>query len=111
MSHSVSRNAATMLSVAGWLVPPDRDEIAVSMCRQPASTALNWHISASPAVAWECTWMGTPTERTSARTRVSLERGVSRPAMSLMAMLWHPISSSSRAIATNCSMLCTGLVV
>ncbi len=97
VSYWVPRSAATMLSVGEWLVPPPSDEMAVSMCRQPFSIALRWHISASPDVACECRCTGRSTESLSALTRSAVTIGVSRLAMSLMAMESQPIAASSFA--------------
>ena len=40
VSLSVPWKALTILSVAGWEVPPDKGDIAVSIISAPASTAL-----------------------------------------------------------------------
>ncbi len=55
VSNGVSRRAATMDSVPGWLVPQAMLEMAVSMRSAPFSTAFSWHMLATPAVSWECT--------------------------------------------------------
>ncbi|MNP37567.1 hypothetical protein D3C76_1310250 [compost metagenome] len=100
-----------MDSVPGWLVPQAMLEMAVSMLSAPFSTPFSWHMLATPAVSWE--WMNTGrlSSAFSAFTSSPVAKGVSRPAMSLMAMESTPIAAMALAWATKASMVCTGLVV
>ncbi len=100
-----------MDSVPGWLVPQAMLEIAVSMRSAPFSTALSWHMLATPAVSWECTTTSSGSASFSALTSWPVAYGVSRPAMSLMAMESTPMSAMALPWATKASMVCTGLVV
>lgn len=111
MSNSLPLSAATIDSVPGWLVPQARLEMAVSIWSAPASMALSWHIAPRPAVSW--LWMNTgrSTSLFSALTSSKVAYGVSRPAMSLMAMESMPIACMALAWATKASVVCTGLVV
>lgn len=112
MSYGVSRSAATIDSVPGWLVPQAIDEMAVSMRSAPFSTALSWHMLATPAVSCECTTTSSCGSASfSALTSAPVAYGVSRPAMSLMAIESMPIAAIFRACSTKASMVCTGLVV
>ncbi|MCY1420086.1 hypothetical protein D9M71_356970 [compost metagenome] len=105
------RRAATIDSVPGWLVPQAMLEMAVSIRSAPFSIALSWHMLATPAVSWECTTTSSGRASFRALTRSPVAYGVSRPAMSLMAMESTPMLAISRPWATNASMVCTGLVV
>ena len=84
----------------GWLVVPDIESTAQSMISAPAAAAASCVATPVPAVSWVWTWMGTPgwAARRAPTSRVAA-RGLSRPAMSLMAKACTPCATSASASA------------
>ena len=111
VSYSLPLSAATIDSVPGWLVPQAKLEIAVSIWSAPASMAFSWHIEPRPAVSWLWMKTGRSISAFSALTSSAVAKGVSSPAMSLMAMESMPMACMALPWATNAATVCTGLVV
>ena len=87
--------------IEGWLVKPASASVHTSTTSAPASAHANIDATPVPAVSCVCTWMGKSGNFSrSAPTSIVAARGLSRPAMSL-------IASTSIPCATSCSVRST----
>mmetsp|Transcript_11496 Transcript_11496/g.48195 ORF Transcript_11496/g.48195 Transcript_11496/m.48195 type:complete len:228 (+) Transcript_11496:1360-2043(+) len=85
----------------GWLVKPASASVQTSTTSAPASAHASIEATPVPAVSCVCTWMGKSGNFSrSAETSIVAARGLSRPAMSL-------IASTSMPCATSCSVRST----
>ena len=74
--------------------------MAASMMSTPSSTAASTEAAEMPEVSWVWKCSGRSVVSRSARNSTRAEAGLIRPAMSLIAMMWAPARSSSRAMPT-----------